>query len=154
MSATNRTSAAKARKLEGQGKALELRRMGFGYVEIAEKIGCSKSQAHRYVKEAMADARVQIDADASEIKTEEISRLDGMLRGLWPDARKGNHGAVDRVIKIMERRAKLLGLDAPLKMAHGGDGDAPPIVQQHNVQNLSDADLERIAAGIGGGGGA
>lgn len=146
MAATNVNSAAKARKIESQGKALEMRRMGMGYEEIAQKLECSKSTAHGYIKTAMADARAQIEADAREMKAEEISRLDGMLRGLWPDARKGSHGAVDRVLKIMERRAKLLGLDAPVKMAHGGDADAPAISHAHNIHTLADAELERIAA--------
>lgn len=146
MAATSKNSAAKARKLEAQGKALELRRMGFGFQEIANQIGCSLGAAHGYVKSALVDAMGQIEAHSVEIRAEEISRLDGMLRGLWPDARKGNHGAVDRVLKIMERRAKLLGLDAPAKIGHGGDPDAPPVGHQVNLQNFTDAELERIIA--------
>lgn len=149
MAATNRNSAAKARKLENQGKALELRRMGLGYSEIAQRIGCSLSTAHGYVDKAMAESRAQVDADAAVLKAEELSRMDAMLRGLWPDARKGHHGAVDRVLKIMERRAKLLGLDAPTRHALGGDGDAPPIKSVNNMQGLTDEQLERIAAGGG-----
>lgn len=129
MAATNTNSSAKATKLERQRQALEYRRMAFGYAEIAERIGISTTQAFRLVREAMQDARTQIEAEASEMKAEEISRLDGMMRGLWPDARKGQHGAVDRVLKIMERRAKLLGLDAPVKLAQTnkeGDEDRDP----------------------------
>jgi len=43
--------------------------------------------------------------------------LDGMLAGIWQGARKGNVSHIDRVLKIEERRAKLLGLDAPTKVA-------------------------------------
>lgn len=144
----NTTSAATARKLERQVRALELRRAGKGYAEIAASLGIGKSQAHRLVRAGLADAAAQIDAEASELKAEEISRLDAMLTGLWPDARRGQQGAVDRVLKIMERRAKLLGLDAPVKLAHGGDKDAPPIKGEVALQ-MTDADLERIA-GSGG----
>lgn len=146
MAAANKTGAAKARKLEAQVKALELRRMGKGYVEIAAALGISKSAAHRHVTAGLADAMAQVTAEAGQLKAEEISRLDAMLAGLWPDARKGQQGAVDRVLKIMERRAKLLGLDAPVKLAHGGDKDAPPI-RTETTAAMSDADLERIAAG-------
>jgi hypothetical protein len=128
MSSGNTTSAAKARKLGNQIKALELRRMGRGYVDIASTIGISKSQAHRLVKQGLADARAQVEANANELKVEEISRLDAMLGGLWAGARSGNVAAVDRVLKIMERRAKLLGLDAPVRTAiQGGGDDAPPV---------------------------
>lgn len=145
MAVRNATSAAKARKLERQAKALELRRAGLGYVEIAAKIGVGKSQAHRLVQEGLRNAREQIDSEAADLKAEDLSRLDGLLATLWPAARSGALGAVDRVIKILERRAKLLGLDAPVKLAHGGDGAAPPIREEH-VHRLSDADLERLAA--------
>lgn len=129
MAATNTNSSAKARKLERQRQALELRRMAFGYAEIGERLSISTTQAFRLVKEAMSEAKAQVQADAGDMKAEELSRLDGMLRGLWPDARKGQHGAVDRVLKIMERRAKLLGLDAPVKMTQTnleGDEERDP----------------------------
>jgi ribosomal protein L15E len=119
MSAVNNTSAAEARKLDNQVKALELRRMGKGYVEIGAALGISKSQAHRYVTEGMGDARAQVAAGIDEIRTEEISRLDAMLSGLWPKARRGEVAAVDRVLRIMERRARLLGLDAPMRVGVG-----------------------------------
>lgn len=129
MAATNRTSAAKALSLQRQQAALELRRAGQGYTEIANRLGIGKSQAHRLVQAGLAETKEQINAEAGELKAEELSRLDGMLAGLWTDARKGNHGAVDRVLKIMERRSKLLGLDAPLKMTQTnleGDEERDP----------------------------
>lgn len=115
MAVVNRNSAAKARTLDNQIKALELRRMGKGYVEIAAALGIGKSQAHRLVQAGLEDARAQVASDATELRAEEVSRLDAMLAGLWPEARKGSYAAIDRVLKIMERRAKLLGLDAPIK---------------------------------------
>jgi len=148
MAVVNKTSAAKVRSMERQVKALELRRSGMSYHEIAAALGIGKSQAQRYVQAGLASAREQVAAEASDLRAEEVSRLDGMLRGLWPDARKGHLGAVEKVLKIMERRAKLLGLDAPVRLAHGGDGDAPPI-KSENIHAMSDADLERIAAGSG-----
>jgi len=41
----------------------------------------------------------------------ELERLDAMQAAIWDDAMNGHLGAIDRVLKIMERRAKLLGLD-------------------------------------------
>jgi DNA-binding CsgD family transcriptional regulator len=146
MAKTNKNPAAKARKLDAQQQALELRRAGHGYQAIADRLGCSLSTAHGYIKEAMAEAKAQIDTDASELKAEEISRLDGMLVGLWDAAKMGDYAAVDRVLKIMERRSKLLGLDAPVKVGLGGDKDAPPIGHKHDIQTFSDAELERIIA--------
>lgn len=126
---TNRTSPAKARRLELQAKALELRRGGDGYEAIAEKMGIGKSSAHRMVEAAMAGARAQISASVDELRADELTRLDGMLAKLWPKVTDDPDVAViDRIIKIGERRAKLLGLDAPVRTAiQGGGDDAPPI---------------------------
>jgi hypothetical protein len=115
---TNTTNAARAaRGLEHQRQALELRRAGLGYEAIGAQLGIGKSQAHRLVQRGLAECRAQVTANADELRSEELSRLDGMLQGLWPRARKGEAAAVDRVLKIGERRAKLLGLDAPTKVA-------------------------------------
>lgn len=146
MSAGNTTSAAKARKLEHQQKALELRRAGLGYVDIGARLGLGKSQAHRLVKAALAECIAAVNDEATQLKAEELSRLDGMLTGIWADARKGHLGAIEKVLKIMERRAKLLGLDAPTRHALGGDENAPPIKSEH-AHTMTDADLEAIARG-------
>ncbi|MFA7604469.1 MAG: hypothetical protein WCY29_15830 [Novosphingobium sp.] len=113
----NATSARKALSLQRQKASLELRRLGNSYAEIGRQVGISTSRAHALVTQALIEVRDSIREDVIELRALELSRLDGMLGGLWPDARKGQVGAVDRVLKIMERRARLLGLDAPAKIA-------------------------------------
>jgi hypothetical protein len=54
---------------------------------------------------------------AEQARNLDLKRLDAMTLALWSQARQGNQGAVDRLLRIMERRAKLLGLDAPTKVA-------------------------------------
>jgi hypothetical protein len=98
---------------ERQRKALELRTSGLDYRSIAERIGYgSVASAHKAVQVAL---KKTLQEPADELRTMEVARLDQMLLGLWPKAIKGDTWAVDRVLKIMERRAALLGLDAPLK---------------------------------------
>lgn len=46
----------------------------------------------------------------------EVKRLDGLFMTAFPMAKQGVMGAVDRCLKIMERRARLLGLDAAIKV--------------------------------------
>jgi len=68
-----------------------------------------------------------------------VERLDQMLLALGPmlrtnqrEGRMANLGAIDRALKIMERRAKLLGLDAPVRQeVTGADGGALEIVIRH-----------------------
>ncbi len=92
-------------------RALELHLAGASYQKIATALGfASKSSAHEAVQKALASSRpVTIAGEALET---ELARLDAMLVGLWAAARRGNVAAVDRVLKIMERRSKYLGLDS------------------------------------------
>lgn len=99
---------------ERQRKAVELRKAGLGYDAIAVECGYrDRSGAYRAV---MAALRALVREPAEELRDLEVARLDDMLKGLWVNARKGNVYAIDRVLKIMTRRAELLGLDAPKKV--------------------------------------
>lgn len=116
-------------------QALELRKAGASYEVIADKLGYSHpSGAHKAVTSALQKT---LREPADDLRNLELDRLDAIMLALWQPARQGNQGAVDRILRIMERRSKLLGLDAPAK--------------QHNLNvdlsNLTDEQLQRIAAG-------
>lgn len=96
-----------------QRQALEYRKDGLDYREIAARLNLSVGGAHKAVQTAL---RKTIQEPADEVRTLEVTRLDTMLRAIAPQIAAGDHGAIDRALKIMERRAKLLGLDAPLKV--------------------------------------
>lgn len=128
MAAKSKTGASRALMLKRQAQALDLRRAGHGYAAIAQKVGISISRAQALVQAGMESARSQIAASGDELRAEELSRLDGMLSKLYPKAARGDLAAADRVLKISERRSRLLGLDAPVRTAlQGGGEDAPPI---------------------------
>jgi hypothetical protein len=98
---------------ERRRQALELRRAGASYEQIADQLGYAhRGKAYEDIHTALAHLTKH---PAEEYLAEELDRLDAMLVGLWPAAWKGHLGAVDRVIKIMDRRARYLGLDAPTR---------------------------------------
>lgn len=99
---------------ERQRRALELRKAGYGFQIIADQLGYKDpSGAYRAIRAAL---KKTLQEPADEVRRIELERLDKMLAGLWPQAIKGHTFSVDRVLAIMDRRAKLLGLDAPLKI--------------------------------------
>lgn len=51
----------------------------------------------------------------------ELERLDQLQAAIYPDAIKGNEKKITAVLKIMDRRAKYMGLDAPEKNEVHGD---------------------------------
>jgi len=107
-------SPRRIKSTERQRQALELRKAGATYEMIAEKLGFrGPSGAYEAIKAALEKT---LRPPADELRQLESERLDALLLAVYPQARQGNLGAVDRVLRIMERRARLLGLDAPATM--------------------------------------
>lgn len=97
--------------VERQRKALELRKQGKTYAVIAVELGYrNTSGAHTAVKSALHKT---LSEPAEELRLLEAERLDMLLAAVWPSATNGEPKAVENALRIMERRAKLLGLDAP-----------------------------------------
>lgn len=100
-------ATAAARHLE----ALRLRQRGLPYDEIAARIGyANRSVAYKAVMKALTG---QMREPAEQVRELEIDRLDGMLLALQEKIASGDTRAIDTGLRIMERRARLLGLDAP-----------------------------------------
>jgi hypothetical protein len=100
---------------EKWGKALALRRAGATFAQIARQVGyAEEGAAHKAVMSAI---KATLREPAEEVRTLEVERLDRLMLGVWQRAIDGKSEAIDRVLKIMDRRARLLGLDAPRKLA-------------------------------------
>jgi len=111
---------------ENRLRALQLRKAGLPYHAIGQQLGTTSQYAFKLVKAALANLRTRCADETEDLRQLELERLDTMLMGLWTPAARGDHAAIDRVLKIMERRARLLGLDAPAKIAPTSpDGEAP-----------------------------
>ena len=94
-----------------QSQALELRKSGVSYPAIADKLGYrGKQGAFEAVKAAL---KKTLQEPADELRVLELERLDAMTLAIASQVRAGNFGAIDRNLRIMKRRAELLGLDAP-----------------------------------------
>lgn len=102
--------------IERDVRALKLRQAGATYHEIGQTLGIDQALAHRSVHRAIRDTLAE---PAKAVVDLEVSRLDRMLMAVWPAASQGNLSAVDRVISISARRARLLGLDAPIRTHQG-----------------------------------
>lgn len=99
--------------------ALELRKAGASYEQIATKLGYpNAAAAHTAVQHALDEA-AESERDTPAL---ELERLNALLMGLWAKARQGNIAAVDRVLRIQDRRAKLLR-DNPILAADHPDDD-------------------------------
>jgi hypothetical protein len=92
-------------------KALELRKAGATYQAIADQLGYAGPHgAHQAVASAL---KATLREPADELRELELVRLDSALLAIWRRVQGGDDKAIDRLVRIMERRAKMLGLDAP-----------------------------------------
>ena len=122
MARTNVGAAAKSsvrriRTTEKTLKALELRKRGLNYTQIGKKLGCSRSTACRYVLSELENLADKCREEAVHVRDLELQRLDDLYLIAYRAIIDGNDLAgIDRCLRIMERRAKLLGLDAAEKV--------------------------------------
>lgn len=102
------TTGAKATAAHKRARALALRMEGYSYDDIASEVGyASKGSAHKAVAQGLKD----IPREAAEQAREaEMGRLDMMQKAVMQQALAGDPMAVDRVLKVVEARSKLLGL--------------------------------------------
>lgn len=126
---------------EHRAKAVEFRKMGMSYEAIGKQLGISAPAVHKAVLNAMRGVKVKQDKDAEIIKVMEYENLDRLQLAAWPGAMKGNHLLIDKVLKIMERRAKMMGLDAPEKHANT-DSQGNDLLIPKRIQDMSDEELD------------
>jgi hypothetical protein len=103
--------------LRKEQKALELRLLGFTFQEIAQETGFWKDRrgAFKAISAALKKAQAENKESADELRSVELARLDRYLTFLAKRMNDGDTKSVDSALRIMDRRAKLLGLDAPTK---------------------------------------
>lgn len=99
---------------ERKKTAVELRKLGFSYQKIADKIGVSRQAAHKMVLKALQELNQETAEGAEEVRRLELERLDEWHLRVAQEMTAGRAlPAIDRGLRIMERRAKLVGLEPP-----------------------------------------
>jgi hypothetical protein len=109
--------AQQAKTAERRQKAIAMRLAGADWDTIAARLGyASKGAACTDVTRAMEKAAAEALRDADVLRHIELSRLDRLQVGLWTRAAGGELDAIGTVLSIIDRRVRLLGLNAPVKV--------------------------------------
>mgnify|MGYP000930301741 CR=1 FL=1 len=124
-----------------ESRAVAMRKRGLTYDAIGRALGVTRQSAHAMVKRAMERAATELKDEAREAIALDLERLDAMLAVSYRAARGGDLAAMDRVLKILERRAKLLGLDAPTRSEVTGADGGPVAIEDVRARLIA-----RIAA--------
>lgn len=119
---TRRTTPAMIAAAERAARAIELRKQGLSYREIADRLGFASAQG------AWAAVRRGLDKlvtePARELRLLELARLDGLTAALWARATADppDISAVNALLRISERRARLTALDQRIPEDEGSNG--------------------------------
>jgi hypothetical protein len=129
--------AKRADTAQRRKQAIDMRMAGASYQQIADRLGyTTRGAACQDVTRALETAVVEQARSVEAYREEELQRLDVLLAEAWAVLKRQHvtvsHGrvikddfdepilddgptlsAIDRILKIQERRAKFLGLDAP-----------------------------------------
>ncbi len=90
-------------------RAVELLANGKSYDEIARLSGYRhRGSAHRAVSQALSEREVE---GVEQLRMVEAARLDRLQAAIWDKAMGGDLRAVDSVLRIIQQRHRLLGLD-------------------------------------------
>jgi len=145
MSRQKGASKATVQKQARQVQALKLRQAGLHYYQIAQKMGVVTSTAFRLVTEALV-ATIQEPADA--VRALEMERLDRLTQVLEKRIKDGKDDkAISSYMKVMDHRAKILGLYAPVTI-QGPDGAPLRFVVELPPQAPTLADWQAQAAAV------
>ena len=104
-----------AKKALRQNAALELRILGHSYRAIAAECDVNESTAYSDVQNALGLLDAIRRDKAEQYRALELLRLDALTLALSAKIDSGDTRAILVAVKIMERRAKLCGLDEPIK---------------------------------------
>ena len=90
-------------------RCVELAAQGMSYDAIAKTVGyAGRGSAHRAVTAALRAQQVEA---VDELRQLELERLDALQRSCWDASLEGDIASVDRVLKVIAARVRLLGLD-------------------------------------------
>ena len=140
----NKPTGDETRLTKNRNQAIELRRQGYTLKRIGQVLGVSTQTAANYVNYCLRELVELTAAATEEYRQLELERLDALQAAIWNQAVSGNLWAIDRCMAIMERRAKLLGLDKPLQHILAGDNPLE-VLHQHSVDDRLMARMTKLA---------
>lgn len=96
-------------------KAAKLKLAGWNMRDIAAHLKCSVGTVHSDIAAVFERTRDAADGAIDRSRSISLARLDVATKGIWPSVESGDLDAVDRLVKLEGRRAKLEGTDVPAR---------------------------------------
>lgn len=113
MTARTHSGKTEIERMMEEDAVLDLKVQGKTTRQIATELGVSVGTVVTRMKAALARS---VDMKAGELRTVMDEQLDGMLDKLQPFIDAGDTKAINAALGILDRKAKLHGLDAPAQV--------------------------------------
>jgi hypothetical protein len=131
----SKLSPRRIEAVERQREAVELRMAGHTWQTIADTLGYSNHTGAIHAVEAAL--KRTLEPATSSFRALTLERLTKILHVFWPMMLQGDYAAARTVMQATADIRKLMGLDSPIQVEHGGNG--VPI--QHEVVNIDLGDI-------------
>ena len=104
-------------------KMYRMRVQGYTVVEIAEELGIAHQVVTINLRRVMQELKALSEQEADSYRAYELTRLDNLFKSLQAKIEEGDVNAVNAAVRVIERRCKMLGIDAPqeIKIDDGGE---------------------------------
>jgi len=115
MAQGRRGAAREIARQETINEVMRLRRAGLSINDIARHTGVATNTVRRYIERGLRELKEARLEDVEILRDLELERLDAIYARLAPRA-LGEHpdlAYVDRLLRVIELRARILGLLAP-----------------------------------------
>ncbi len=134
---TNPNTAERDTKTERRLQVAQLRKGGASIRQIAKALDVSPATVHGDLEVLREGWREEAQVATADHVALDLQRLDEWLMAIANAARSGEYRAIDTGLRIMERRAALLGLDAPKRIEQKVNG-------QLTVEDFITSTYERL----------
>jgi hypothetical protein len=130
--------AEQLRRQEDRTICLQLRIEGLDIPEISILTGIGEKDVKSLIRAGLQRLRDLETEAAEELRQMQFLRLEKLLNALWEKAMKGNLGAVDRILAILDRENRLMRLEkSPLQ---------PGSVEAETLDQLIENEIVKLLA--------
>lgn len=112
----SKLKAAEVERAIRDRRIVQDRRAGLDFDTIAEKYELAPQTVSRIINDRLSQTIRLRDAEVDLLRQQELERLDAVQAAAWTAASEGHIDSLKIVMNAIDRRCKLLGLDAPQQM--------------------------------------
>lgn len=144
--APNKRQDSDAQAAERDERIWQLRLLGLSLRQIAAQVGLTHPRVLAILERGY---RERVHPKVDEARTLELERLDDWMVRLAPAIRNGDDRAISTALRISERRARLLGMDAPTRVQAEVEDVTPPpdLLRRIEAAKVRAAERERQIRG-------